>query len=147
MAVKHGIIGEYDGRSEDWESYAERLEQYFVGNDVTAPAKKRAILLSICGAETVHALTQKRGYPNEASSSKLKGECYSCGGKHRADTCRFRDTECFVCGRQGHLARMCRDSRRREGSRANRGTQEHWLADRRGLPAVEDEPPEEYSMY
>ena len=33
-------------------SYAERLEQYFIASDVDAADKKRAILLSVCGATT-----------------------------------------------------------------------------------------------
>ena len=48
----HGSIGTFDGAREDWTSYSERLEQYFVGNNVTAAEKKRAILLSVCGAAT-----------------------------------------------------------------------------------------------
>ena len=50
--VMHGSIGTFDGAREDWTSYSERLEQYFVRNDVTAAEKKRAILLSVCGAAT-----------------------------------------------------------------------------------------------
>ena len=35
-----------------WSVYAERLEHYFVANDVAAEDKKRAILLSMCGPST-----------------------------------------------------------------------------------------------
>ena len=52
MATTHGSIGEFDAGREDWVSYTERLEQYFIGNDVTAATKKRTVLLSVCGAET-----------------------------------------------------------------------------------------------
>ena len=52
MVAKHGTIGEFDSNCEDWTSYTERLTQYFVANDVDNAAKKRAILLSICGAST-----------------------------------------------------------------------------------------------
>jgi hypothetical protein len=37
---------------EDWTSYTERLQQYFIANDVDGNEKKRAILLSVCGAAT-----------------------------------------------------------------------------------------------
>lgn len=37
---------------EIWDAYVERLDQYFVANDVTENAKKRSILLSVCGAKT-----------------------------------------------------------------------------------------------
>ena len=48
----HGRIGEFDQAREDWTSYCERLEQYFMANDVGNPEKQRAILLSGCGAST-----------------------------------------------------------------------------------------------
>ena len=52
MAARHGSIGEFDPSKEEWDSYVERLEHYFVANGVSEAAKKRAILLSGCGAET-----------------------------------------------------------------------------------------------
>ncbi len=52
MAAKHGAIGEYESENEEWTSYAERLDNYFLANDVETEAKKRAVLLSVCGAKT-----------------------------------------------------------------------------------------------
>ena len=54
MAAKHsyGNMGKFDQAVENWETYIERMEQYFVVNDVTSAAKKRAILLSTCGLST-----------------------------------------------------------------------------------------------
>eukprot|EP00731_Ephydatia_muelleri_P038059 Em0643g2a len=49
---RHGTIEEFDSATEDWRAYSERLEQYFVANDADDAAKKRAILLSVCGAST-----------------------------------------------------------------------------------------------
>ncbi len=37
---------------EEWSPYAERLNNYSLANDVDASDKKRAILLSVCGART-----------------------------------------------------------------------------------------------
>ena len=48
----HGNIGAFDRGVEDWTAYCERLEQYFLDNDVGEVAKQRAILLSVCGATT-----------------------------------------------------------------------------------------------
>ena len=48
----HGNIGPFGRGSEDWTAYCERLEQYFLANDVADADKQRAILLSVCGAET-----------------------------------------------------------------------------------------------
>ena len=52
--AQHGNIGEFDAAREDWVSYTERLSQYFIANGITEDAaeKKRAILLSVCGAAT-----------------------------------------------------------------------------------------------
>ena len=49
IMATHGTIGAFEPSNETWVSYAERLEQYFVANDVDAADKKRAILLSVCG--------------------------------------------------------------------------------------------------
>ena len=46
-----GKIEEYDEK-ESWIEYTERLEQYFVANEITDSGKKRAVLLSVCGAKT-----------------------------------------------------------------------------------------------
>ena len=48
----HGNIGKFDQAVENWESYLEWMEQYFVANDVMTNAKNRVILLSTCGLST-----------------------------------------------------------------------------------------------
>ena len=48
----HGTVTAFDRSKEDWTSYVERLDFYFAANDVTTDEKKRAILLSACGAST-----------------------------------------------------------------------------------------------
>ena len=54
MANHHGAFGAFDSRVEEWQTYAERLEQYFLANDydVEAGNKQRAVLLSVCGPAT-----------------------------------------------------------------------------------------------
>ena len=38
--------------------------------------------------------------------------CYRCGGgRHSASTCRFKETICKKCKKQGHLSRACRSGR------------------------------------
>ena len=48
----HGVVSAFDGNQEEWVDYAERLENYFIANDTTDPAKQRAILLNGVGAST-----------------------------------------------------------------------------------------------
>ena len=52
-------------QKETWLSYADRLEQYFLSNNVQAQKKKRAILLSVCGALMYQLIF------NSVSSQKL----------------------------------------------------------------------------
>ena len=47
----HGQIGEFNSQREDWMSYSERLEEYFIANDIKSAEKKKAILLSVVGAD------------------------------------------------------------------------------------------------
>jgi len=235
----YGKIGEFKESEESWTQYIERLEQYFLANDVEDAGKKRAILLSVCGSKTYalardllqparpaettfkkivetlekhysprpseiverfkfHSRNRKEdegvatyvavlrklsehcnygetlpemlrdrlvcGINNEKiqrrllaepdltlkkaeeialamelaskhvvdiqstettpskvhqinSAGKNKGknpasnsECYRCGEKHEASTCRFKEVECFKCGKRGHLAKACRST-------------------------------------
>ena len=48
----HGSLSPFDPSTEDWTSYTQRMNHYFVANDVADGAKKRSILLSACGATT-----------------------------------------------------------------------------------------------
>ncbi len=43
-----GNVEAFD-ESEDWLQYVERLEHYFVANDIADNGKKHAILLTVCG--------------------------------------------------------------------------------------------------
>ena len=52
VMATHGCVGEFSGGSETWVSYIERLQQYFIANDIKGDDKQRAVLLSICGAST-----------------------------------------------------------------------------------------------
>jgi hypothetical protein len=49
--MTHGV-GEFDDSNESWSEFQKRLELMFEAQDVTAPGKKRAILLSTCGRRT-----------------------------------------------------------------------------------------------
>ena len=44
MAV-HGQLNEFEPNEEDWQSYVERIKQYFAANEITVAERKRAILI------------------------------------------------------------------------------------------------------
>lgn len=73
MAVAHGSVGEFDSSKETWPSYTERLEQYFIANDVTDEGKKKAVFLSNCGATTYQLIRDlvAPGKPTDKSLSDL----------------------------------------------------------------------------
>ncbi|XP_035806354.2 uncharacterized protein K02A2.6-like [Amphiprion ocellaris] len=47
-----GSLTEFADRDGDWIEYVERLEHFFLANDIDNEGKKRSILLSVCGAKT-----------------------------------------------------------------------------------------------
>ena len=66
MAGHHGSLKEYSPAQENWPEYIERLELYFIANDIVAPEKKRAILLNGCGPAT-YKLFRNLAAPNRPS--------------------------------------------------------------------------------
>jgi len=64
---------------------------------------------------------------NGIEDCRPDSECYHCGEKHEASACRFRDAQCFKCGRRGHLAKVCRGEKRQKkktGKGTDSGTRE-----------------------
>ena len=58
MAAKaqFGQVIEFDPQVDDWTHYVERLDYYFVANDITKAKKKHAVLLSVVGTMTYRLL-------------------------------------------------------------------------------------------
>ena len=52
-----------------------------------------------------------RRHPGEKGRSVATGNvnCYRCGGRHLARNCRFKEVDCYVCGKKGHIAKVCRN--------------------------------------
>ncbi|KAK2558990.1 hypothetical protein P5673_018618 [Acropora cervicornis] len=75
--------------------------------------------------QSTDATPSKVNQVNSAAGNKGKNpasstECYCCGEKHEAFTCRFKDAQCFKCGKRGHLAKSCRS---KSAGRINKGTE------------------------
>ena len=60
----HGTVSAFDPDQEDWIEYVERLELYFLANNVTDPVKKRAILLNAVGP-AVYRLVKTLAIPRK----------------------------------------------------------------------------------
>ena len=69
MAIQM-TIGEFQPGTESWVLYTERLEQHFLANDVQDADKKRAFLLSSCGAPT-YQLIRNLTAPDKPSSKSF----------------------------------------------------------------------------
>ena len=69
----HGSIGEFQHTQEPWQSYVERLQQYFIANDVYTAEKQWAILLSIMGGKTYQLIRNLLGpaKPTERSFDEI----------------------------------------------------------------------------
>ena len=70
MAASYGKIGSFKAEEEEWNQYAERLEFFFAANGITEEKKKKAILLSVCGAQT-YQLIRTLSAPTSLSDEGL----------------------------------------------------------------------------
>ena len=61
---KIGKVEEFNEDKEGWESYTERLELYFAANEITEADTRRAILLTVVGAQT-YKLFRNLVYPRK----------------------------------------------------------------------------------
>ena len=48
----HGTLNAFNPAKEQWTTYAEQLNYYFIANGVKDDTQKCVILLSVCGPET-----------------------------------------------------------------------------------------------
>lgn len=52
---------------------------------------------------------QSKSSSSESTTTNTSsGLCHGCGGNHQRRVCKFRESTCFVCGRKGHLSRVCK---------------------------------------
>jgi len=60
-------------------------------------------------AAPVHTVSAHDRPAKEGGARRtLNATCHRCGGKHLADRCRFKESDCHYCGKKGHLAKVCR---------------------------------------
>lgn len=67
----YGRISEFKESEESWTQYVERLEQFFLANDIEDVGKQRAIFLSVCGSRT-YSLLRDILQPKKPAETTLK---------------------------------------------------------------------------
>ena len=69
----HGSVTTFDGDQEEWVEYAERLDNYFIANDIDDNIKKRAILLNGVGPVTYRLIKTLAlpGMPKDLSFEEI----------------------------------------------------------------------------
>ena len=53
----HGTLTAFESGTNNWQSYTEQFNYYFIANDITTDSKKVAILLSACGQSTFNTIS------------------------------------------------------------------------------------------
>ena len=51
-----GSVEKFNMHEDNWLEYVERVQQFFVANDITTDEKKRGVLLTVIGSETYSLL-------------------------------------------------------------------------------------------
>ena len=67
----YGRISEFKESEESWTQYVERLEQFFLANEIEDVEKQRAIFLSVCGSRT-YSLLRDILQPKKPAETTLK---------------------------------------------------------------------------
>ena len=52
ITMSFGCIDEFNPREASWKAYIEHLQNYYHANGIGDDARKKAILMSVCGSET-----------------------------------------------------------------------------------------------
>lgn len=74
----------------------------------SAASKTKEIRREAPSAMSVHYSSNK--------SSKQSKSCWRCGNNHSADLCKFKDRECYVCRKMGHIKYKCPEGKRKKKS-------------------------------
>ena len=92
MAGLLGAVGPFERDTDDWTAYCERLQQFFVANEIKEDGKKRAVLLSVCGTAS-YQLIRSLVAPSKPTDKsvdeimKLVKECRFLSLWIRRDNC------------------------------------------------------------
>ncbi|KFD59948.1 hypothetical protein M514_27867, partial [Trichuris suis] len=55
-----------------------------------------------------HGKKNSSSFRRHGQSNGQKKTCAGCGGQHKREDCKFKDSECHFCHKRGHIAKVCR---------------------------------------
>ena len=102
-------------------------------------SKNMAVLYESKESEAVNKVTLQGDETTDGTSRvdgqsmQYKSSCFRCGGNHSAQTCRFKELNCFYCKQKGHIAERCPNRIRSKSRGVNQGPQPN-RGNQRGYP-------------
>ena len=139
-SVQKRLLAEKDLTLDKAVSLAQSVEIAEKGaKDLKSPAEGSAELYKL-------ARGAMSGSENKSREAKYKYPpvCFRCSGRHLATNCRFVSEICHSCGKQGHIARVCRSA---PGKHSDRKNPEPSVGNKE-VHQVAEEPAEvEYSLF
>ena len=91
---------------------------YEIATAMEVTMKNMTVLQESKESESVNKVTvQAEGTDGHRRPRRLV--CFRCGGNHSAQTCRFKDLNCYYCKQKGHIADRCpnRDKNQSRGEK------------------------------
>ncbi|XP_049268953.1 uncharacterized protein K02A2.6-like [Rhipicephalus sanguineus] len=146
----YGRLEPFEGDRSAWPTYEEQVHMFFRAND-TPEEKQRGIFLASCGTQvfsllldllkpaTLHTktlselLTTLRSRFSPASSTLMERFRFNNRSSREGESlgqfvaaprglCQFVHSQCFTCGKTGHLARVCRTGKQNNGPQQQPGS-------------------------
>ena len=74
-------------------------------------------------------------------------DCGRCGGRHNPQQCKFKDAECFVCHKRGHISRKCRNRQKGDGQSKRKEQTPNSGKPQNYLDREEEEQVNNYTLY
>ena len=112
---------------------------YEIATSMEITSKNMAVLQKSKESDAVNKLTLQGDGTTDGSrrvdgrSMQYKSSCFRCGESHSAQTCRFKELNCFYCKQNGHIAARCQNRIRSQSRGETQGSQPN-RGDQRGCP-------------
>ena len=95
-------------------TYVKALDLAEAAETAESNAKQLEWALPCTAVQAISSEEKEGGARRQITSRRstpTQNKCYRCGGKHNSDQCYFKDSTCYLCGKTGHIARVCRSKR------------------------------------